>query len=91
MPWSASKFYVYLLPWLSSSRSVARRNAMRKKIDSRIRVLAENCVKTGERCMFVIVGDKGRDQVVNLHYMLRCVPSLGCSKPPLFPSGRPSS
>lgn len=45
---------------------------MRKKIDSRIRTLVDNCVKTGERSMFVIVGDKGRDQVVNLHYMLRC-------------------
>ena len=30
----------------------------------------ENCHKTGHRSMFVIVGDKGRDQVVNLHYML---------------------
>jgi N-acetyltransferase 10 len=43
---------------------------MRKKIDSRIRTLVENCVKTGHRSLFVIVGDKGRDQVVNLHYML---------------------
>jgi hypothetical protein len=36
---------------------------MRKKVDSRIRTLVENCVKTGQRSMFVIVGDKGRDQV----------------------------
>ncbi|KAL4434095.1 hypothetical protein ABPG75_000536 [Micractinium tetrahymenae] len=43
---------------------------MRKKVDSRIRTLVENCVKTGQRSLFVIVGDKGRDQVVNLHYML---------------------
>lgn len=32
-------------------------------MDSRIRTLVENCVKTGQRSMFVIVGDKGRDQV----------------------------
>lgn len=43
---------------------------MRKKIDSRIRTLVENCVKLKHRAMFIIVGDKGRDQVVNLHYML---------------------
>ncbi|DBA78245.1 TPA: hypothetical protein ACH3X2_008199 [Trebouxia sp. C0005] len=43
---------------------------MRKKVDSRIRTLVENCVKQKQRSLFVIVGDKGRDQVVNLHYML---------------------
>ncbi len=44
--------------------------AMRKKVDARIRTLVENCVKLRHRALFVIVGDKGRDQVVNLHYML---------------------
>ncbi|KAK9827604.1 hypothetical protein WJX81_004088, partial [Elliptochloris bilobata] len=43
---------------------------MRKKVDSRIRTLVENCVKLRHRALFVIIGDKGRDQVVNLHYML---------------------
>ena len=43
---------------------------MRKKVDNRIRTLVENCVKQSQRSLFVIVGDKGRDQVVNLHYML---------------------
>ncbi|GAQ78702.1 N-acetyltransferase 10 [Klebsormidium nitens] len=43
---------------------------MRKKVDSRIRTLVENGVKTRQRSVFVIIGDKGRDQVVNLHYML---------------------
>ena len=43
---------------------------MRKKVDSRIRTLVENNVQRGHRSLFVIVGDKGRDQVVNLHYML---------------------
>lgn len=43
---------------------------MRKKVDSRIRTLVENNVLTNHRSLFVIVGDKGRDQVVNLHYML---------------------
>lgn len=43
---------------------------MRKKVDSRIRTLVENCVKLRQRALLVVVGDKGRDQVVNLHYML---------------------
>lgn len=43
---------------------------VKKKIDSRVRTIIENGVATGHRTMFVLVGDKGRDQVVNLHYML---------------------
>ncbi|KAJ9670894.1 hypothetical protein PVL29_027062 [Vitis rotundifolia] len=43
---------------------------MRKKVDERIRTLIENGVKTRQRSMFVIIGDKSRDQIVNLHYML---------------------
>ena len=38
---------------------------MRKKIDNRIRVLIENGVAQGKRSMFVVVGDKARDQVHN--------------------------
>lgn len=36
---------------------------VRKKIDNRLRVLIENGVTLGHRTMFVVVGDKGRDQV----------------------------
>ncbi|KAL1506351.1 hypothetical protein ABEB36_005734 [Hypothenemus hampei] len=43
---------------------------VRKKIDNRIRVLIENGIKLGHRTLFVIVGDKARDQVVILHHML---------------------
>jgi len=63
---------------------------MKKKVDSRIRTLVENGVKTRQRSLFVIVGDKGRDQVVNLHYMLskavvKARPSvLWCYKKDLF-------
>ncbi|KAL5818538.1 hypothetical protein ACOSQ3_022419 [Xanthoceras sorbifolium] len=42
---------------------------MRKKVDERIRTLIENGVKQRHRSMFVIIGDKSRDQIVNLHYM----------------------
>ncbi|ELT91505.1 hypothetical protein CAPTEDRAFT_195329 [Capitella teleta] len=43
---------------------------MRKKIDNRIRVLIENGVAQGHRTMFVVVGNRARDQVVILHHML---------------------
>lgn len=43
---------------------------MRKKVDSRIKTLIENCQKLKQRGIFVIIGDRGRDQVVNLHYLM---------------------
>ncbi|KAF6146362.1 hypothetical protein GIB67_020456 [Kingdonia uniflora] len=43
---------------------------MRKKVDERIRTLIENGVKSKHRSMFVIIGDKSRDQTVNLHHLL---------------------
>ncbi|PIA47868.1 hypothetical protein AQUCO_01400455v1 [Aquilegia coerulea] len=43
---------------------------MKKKVDERIRTLIENGVKNRHRSMFIIVGDKSRDQIVNLHHML---------------------
>ncbi|CAF3764458.1 unnamed protein product [Rotaria sordida] len=43
---------------------------VKKKIDNRIRILIENGIKSFNRSLIVIVGDKGRDQVVILHHML---------------------
>ncbi|KZC10103.1 N-acetyltransferase 10 [Dufourea novaeangliae] len=43
---------------------------VRKKIDNRIRVLIENGVVKGHRTMFIVIGEKARDQVVLLHHML---------------------
>ncbi|KAF2076961.1 hypothetical protein CYY_001737 [Polysphondylium violaceum] len=43
---------------------------VRKKVDSRIRTLIENGVNTNHRSFFVIVGDNGKDQIPNLHYIL---------------------
>lgn len=34
-----------------------------KQLDSRIRSLIENGVKSNHRSFFVLVGDKGKDQV----------------------------
>ncbi|KAJ3039667.1 N-acetyltransferase 10 [Rhizophlyctis rosea] len=42
----------------------------RKKLDSRIPALIANGVQTHHRSFFVLVGDRGRDQVVTLHFLL---------------------
>jgi len=38
-------------------------SVVRKKIDSRIRTVIENGVTNHHRTFFVIVGDRGKDQV----------------------------
>nr|CEL70485.1 TPA: Predicted P-loop ATPase fused to an acetyltransferase (ISS), related [Neospora caninum Liverpool] len=43
---------------------------MRKRVDPRVRTLVENCIHLGQRSFFVIIGDRGSEQVVNLHYLL---------------------
>ncbi|MQM05509.1 hypothetical protein Taro_038318 [Colocasia esculenta] len=69
-----SCFYISLLCVCVSSlpppAAVLFLENMRKKVDDRIRTLIDNGVKLRHRSMFVIVGDKSRDQIVNLHYML---------------------
>lgn len=42
----------------------------RKKLDSRIPLLISNGVKQNHRSFFVLVGDRGKDQVVTLHFLL---------------------
>ena len=43
-----------------------RTDMPRKKVDNRIRVLVENGVSLHQRTLFIIVGDKARDQVRNM-------------------------
>ncbi|KAJ1617670.1 helicase-domain-containing protein [Pavlovales sp. CCMP2436] len=43
---------------------------MRKKVDGRVRALIEAGVASGHRSLLVVVGDGGKEQVANLHYML---------------------
>ncbi|KAL7418060.1 DUF699-domain-containing protein [Mrakia frigida] len=43
---------------------------VRKQLDSRIPALIGNGVASNHRSFFVLVGDRGRDQVVNLHFLL---------------------
>ena len=47
-----------------------RGRMVHQKLDNRIRILIENQVKHGHRSLFVILGKKGREQVVLLHQML---------------------
>lgn len=42
----------------------------KKKLDPRIRTLIENGVQQRHRSFFVLVGDHGKDQIPNLHYIL---------------------
>ncbi|KII86732.1 hypothetical protein PLICRDRAFT_43382 [Plicaturopsis crispa FD-325 SS-3] len=42
----------------------------RKQLDPRIPILINNNVKKNHRSFIVLVGDKGRDQIVNLHFLL---------------------
>ena len=43
---------------------------VKKKVDSRIRVLIENGLALHHRSLFFLIGDHARDQIVNLHYLL---------------------
>lgn len=43
---------------------------VRIKLDDRIRTLIENGVKTRHRSIFVIIGDKARDQIPILYHIL---------------------
>lgn len=42
----------------------------RKKLDPRILTLIQNGVLDGHRSVVVLIGDHGREQVVNLHFLL---------------------
>lgn len=53
-----------------SNKSLSFDIMPKKKVDSRVRTLMEQGIKHRHRSLFVIVGDRGRDQVVNLHHML---------------------
>ncbi|KAG0204505.1 hypothetical protein BGX33_008423 [Mortierella sp. NVP41] len=54
----------------SASESSAHVSMVKKVIDSRIHTLIKNGVQSKHRTFFVLVGDKGKDQVVNLHWLL---------------------
>lgn len=49
---------------------------VRKKVDNRIRVQIENGVALQHRTLFVVVGDRGRDQVI--HHSPRIQDTLAC-------------
>ena len=43
---------------------------VKKKIDNRIRTLIDNCQLTHHRSLVVLIGDHGKEQIVNIHYIL---------------------
>lgn len=56
-----TKFSEYLI---IINAEYIKKKMVRRKIDNRIRTIIENGVTEGHRTMFVVVGDKGRDQVL---------------------------
>ena len=66
---------------------------VKKKIDNRIRVLIENGIQLNHRSLIVVVGDKGRDQVLSPPAMSLISPfPTGCySTPYAFQSSSESS
>ena len=60
-----------VVPFLSFfSNFTSMGSTQRKKLDSRIPTLIANGVDNKHRSFFVVVGDRGKDQVVTLHYLL---------------------
>lgn len=57
--WSFSHIHT----WCSSCNTWVKFKMVLKKVDNRIRVLIENGVQKKQRSLFVVVGDKGKDQV----------------------------
>ncbi|RNF20921.1 nat10 protein [Trypanosoma conorhini] len=59
----------------ASAASTARSNAARgvtikRKVDDRVRHLIDNAVHKKHRALLLLVGDRGKDQIVNLHQMV---------------------
>lgn len=52
--------------WIHPSFSVCTAYMVKKVVDSRVHTLIKNCVQTKHRSFFVVVGDKGKDQVGQL-------------------------
>ena len=53
---------------------------MRKKVDIRIQRIIENAQKKNERGVFVIIGDRARDVVVNINFLIGKMGGLRKSK-----------
>lgn len=53
---------------------------MRKKVDIRIQRVIENCQKLNQRGIFVIIGDRARDVVVNIHFLIGKISSANKKK-----------
>ena len=43
---------------------------VKKRVDDRVKRFVEEGVRSEQRSLIVLVGDHGKDQVVNLHQML---------------------
>jgi hypothetical protein len=53
----------------SVNYSTSTRTMVKKVVDSRVHTLIKNCVQTKHRSFFVVVGDRGKDQVLSAEIM----------------------
>ncbi|CBH11220.1 hypothetical protein, conserved [Trypanosoma brucei gambiense DAL972] len=61
------------MPPPTSVASTARSSSgatIKRKVDDRIRKVIENAVHKRHRALLLLVGDRGKDQIVNLHQMV---------------------
>ncbi|EPY21209.1 N-acetyltransferase 10 [Strigomonas culicis] len=54
----------------STSRSVAPGSMIRRKVDDRLKLLIEDVAQQKHRGLILLIGDRGKDQIVNLHLMI---------------------
>lgn len=52
------------------STTLGAQQPKKKRLDHRVNALIHNAVTSNHRSFFVLVGDRGKNQVVNLHFLL---------------------
>jgi hypothetical protein len=60
--------------------------SMRKQLDHRIPILIDNNVKKNHRSFIVLVGDRGKDQVSFIHFLLSFASDILLDCEPPFPA-----
>lgn len=54
----------------TSTRASAAATVVKRKVDDRIKLLIDDVARNKHRGLFLVVGDRAKDQVVNLHSMV---------------------
>eukprot|EP00796_Vickermania_ingenoplastis_P011110 gene11110-7736_t len=68
--WTCLNIFFSSLFVLMSSSSVDRNFTSKKKVDDRLKTLINDVAEQKHRGLVLLIGDRGKDQVVNLHQMI---------------------